>query len=607
MVEPACDVRVIEGPSLLGEDAVIALRFAEGSGAAIDPAAIARWREISRRAGLPGPELPARNVTPAVLAAVTLGFLTAAIAGRSAGSVRSRRPGDGSEELHVPGLPAALARRAVETALAIVRLAGLPSAPATGADAIADAVTDLRREHAAAVAAPDDHVFAALVAASTAAGIPWRWSRLHPGTLLVGEGRAQARFDGTGSMWNPVLGALVSRDKVLAKRFLRGLGLPVAPHRVVASPEEAAAAGDALGFPIVVKPVDGSLARGVSLDVRDGAEAIEAYARAAPHGSAVMVEPYLDVPDYRAIVVDGEIVVVYRRAPPYVVGDGVTPIRALIAAHNAALATPAARFQALVATEIDADVERTLALAGRSLDTVPADGERIVLRSVPFVTRGGFAEEVTGDVHPETARLLCRVARVLRLSLAAIDFRAAAIERPWHAQRFAILEANARPVAMTEHAGRIAAAMLAAHFPDPAAGRLPCTLVLDPRAGADMDALLRAAATMAPEAGLAGPAGLHVGGIRVLAPPISPRQALDRAAEDPTASQILLWLRPTDIEAHGLGLRRIDRAFLPLQPAPGLEAATCALVRCHARRVLPLPAGTAAARMAAVLAPLTLA
>ncbi|MCC7274303.1 MAG: hypothetical protein IT561_16675 [Alphaproteobacteria bacterium] len=67
-------------------------------------------------------------------------------------------------------------------------------------------------------------------------------------------------------------------------------------------------------------------------------------------------------------------------------------------------------------------------------------------------------------------------------------------------------------------------------------------------------------------------------------------------------SRILFWLRPADVESHGLGLSTIDRALLPAQPAPGLEAAVCDLVRRHARRVDPLPDGPPAARIAAALA-----
>ncbi|MCC7273634.1 MAG: hypothetical protein IT561_13265, partial [Alphaproteobacteria bacterium] len=566
MVDIACRLRIVDGPSLLGEEAAVVLRFPREAGGAartIAPDVVVRWREICARSAIPVPAKAYQGIAAAAMVAVTLRHIARALSGRAPEPLRERRSRDGTEEFVVTGVPARLAPHAVDLAQRIVALAMQPSPPASTADQVAAAAAALRTDRFEdAPVRPSDPSMAALVAECERVGVPWRPSRIHPGGLLCGEGRFQARFEGTGSLSRPAFGMVVTRDKILTKRYLAGLGLPVATHRVVTSPEEAAAAGERLGFPVVVKPTDGTFSRGVVLDVRDGEEARAAYAHAALHGSGVLVEPYLDIPDFRAMVAAGEAIIVHRRRPPYVVGDGIAPVRALIAAHNRDLAAGRALFAAGIPVAIDEDVERTLGRTGRALDTVPAAGERVELRLLPIRGLGGYAEEVTAQVHPDTMRLFGRVAAVLGLALVAIDFRTTDIARPWHVQRFAILEANVRPGIADIDAGRVARAVIAAEFPDPAASRLPRVVAIDARARSDADPLLRAQAALAPGVAFAGAGGLHLGGVRVLAPPVSPRHALDRAAEDPTVSRILFWLRPADVESHGLGLSTIDRALL---------------------------------------------
>lgn len=84
--------------------------------------------------------------------------------------------------------------------------------------------------------------------------------------------------------------------EVAAKAALAAFGLPVPAGRVCRSEDEAAAAGAAIGFPVVAKVAGDRLLHkseegGVLLDLRDEAALRAAWRTLAPKGDAVLVEP----------------------------------------------------------------------------------------------------------------------------------------------------------------------------------------------------------------------------------------------------------------------------------------------------------------------------
>lgn len=95
------------------------------------------------------------------------------------------------------------------------------------------------------------------------------------------------------------------RDKRRQRRALRAAGFAVPDFASARSPGEAVAAALAIGFPVVVKPADGTGSRGVRL-CRDGAEVCDHVAtllqtrrdeRGQPAIPAVLVEEYVIGPE----------------------------------------------------------------------------------------------------------------------------------------------------------------------------------------------------------------------------------------------------------------------------------------------------------------------
>ncbi len=88
--------------------------------------------------------------------------------------------------------------------------------------------------------------------------------------------------------------------------------------------EDAVEAAGYIGFPVVVKPVDGNHGRGVSVNLTTDAEVADAFEIAVDEGSGVVVESMILGDDHRLLVIDGKLVAAARRMPGHVVGDGRT-------------------------------------------------------------------------------------------------------------------------------------------------------------------------------------------------------------------------------------------------------------------------------------------
>ena len=98
--------------------------------------------------------------------------------------------------------------------------------------------------------------------------------------VQFGHGVHQQRIRATMTSQTSAIGVDVASDKSLTNRLLDSAGLPVPRADVVDTEDGAVAAAKRLGFPCVVKPLDGNHGRGVHLDLRS-----EEAVRAAFHGA----------------------------------------------------------------------------------------------------------------------------------------------------------------------------------------------------------------------------------------------------------------------------------------------------------------------------------
>ena len=162
---------------------------------------------------------------------------------------------------------------------------------------------------------------ASLVRAAEQRGIPWL--RLNRFSLVqLGYGKYSQRIQATVTSQTRQIATDLASDKEETNRLLADLGLPVPRQALVYGEEEAVQAARRVGYPVVVKPLNANHGRGVSIDLNEGHEVVNAFHNARLHSRGVIVERFIRGLDHRLLVVNGELVAASKRVPGHVVGDG---------------------------------------------------------------------------------------------------------------------------------------------------------------------------------------------------------------------------------------------------------------------------------------------
>jgi cyanophycin synthetase len=265
--------------------------------------------------------------------------------------------------------------------------------------------------------------------------------------VQFGHGIHQQRIRATMTSRTSAIGVDIASDKSLTNRLLDSAGLPVPKSVVVDNEEDAVAAARRLGYPCVVKPLDGNHGRGVHLDLRS-----EEAVRAAFNGALgqsrsgnLVVESYVTGNDYRCLVIAGKLAAVAERVPASVTGDGAHTIRELVAMANADPRRGIGHEKVLTRIKIDPAAEQLVLAQGFGLDDVPPGDTSVKLALTGNMSTGGTSIDRTIEAHPDNVEIAETAARIVGLDVAGIDFICPDISTPVRETGGAIVEVNAAP------------------------------------------------------------------------------------------------------------------------------------------------------------------
>lgn len=321
----------------------------------------------------------------------------------------------------------------------------------------------------------------AIYQAARSRGIPV--SRIGQENLLaLGWGCRQQRMWTTISGKTGMLATDLACDKDLTKQILADAGLPVPEGQVVETAEQAVQAMREIGVPVVIKPLGGNQGKGVTLEIHQAAEAERAFAIASEFDDRMVVEQFIPGRQYRLCVVNGKLIAAAERIPAYVLGDGQSTIQQLVEQVNRDPQRGDGHEKPLTKIKIDSVALITLSRQGLTPASVPAAGRTVYIRENANLSTGGTAVDVTDIVHPETARMAERAARLIGLDIAGVDLVSTDITRPLRESGM-IIEINAAPGIRMHHypaAGKprdVAAAIIDYLFPHADQGRIPVIAV----------------------------------------------------------------------------------------------------------------------------------
>ncbi|KGN38730.1 cyanophycin synthetase [Knoellia subterranea] len=287
---------------------------------------------------------------------------------------------------------------------------------------------------------------AAILEEAVSRDIPY--IRLNSASLVqLGQGVHAQRIRATMTSKTGALAVDIASDKDLTTKLLGSAGLPVPKQETVRGPNDAVAAARRVGYPVVLKPLDGNHGRGVCLDLQTDDEVREAFhvAREQSRRGNVIVESFITGKDYRCLIVGGRMQAIAERVPAHVVGDGEHTVAELVDITNSDPRRGVGHEKVLTRIKVDAAAEQLVHDQGFAMDEVPPQGTMVKLALTGNMSTGGISVDRTFDAHPDNVEIAEEAARMVGLDVAGIDFICPDIASPVRETGGAICEVNAAP------------------------------------------------------------------------------------------------------------------------------------------------------------------
>ena len=272
------------------------------------------------------------------------------------------------------------------------------------------------------------------------------WIRLGKNSLVqLGYGIHQQRFQATITGNTSSIAVDIACNKELTKKMLDEAAIPVPKGGLVYSIDELESTITKIGYPIVLKPLDGNHGRGQSINVNDWDTAVKGFELAQQISSRVIVERFITGYDFRVLVVNHKMVAAARRMPANVVGDGERTISQLIDIENKDPRRGYGHENMLTEIVVDSSTLDLLEKNGYHLESVPQKGEIVFLKSTANLSTGGTSSDVTDMIHPDNITMCERISKIIGLDVCGIDIMAENLTQPLKETGGCILEVNAAP------------------------------------------------------------------------------------------------------------------------------------------------------------------
>ncbi|WP_445452550.1 cyanophycin synthetase [Flavobacterium sp. 25HG05S-40] len=283
-----------------------------------------------------------------------------------------------------------------------------------------------------------------IVEEAVARDIPW--IRLGTNSLVqLGYGINQMRFQATITCKTSSIAVDIACNKEQTKKMLDAASIPVANGGIVVDEEDLDQVIRKIGYPIVIKPLDGNHGKGASINVKNREDAVAGLEYAKKYSHRVIVEKFITGFDFRVLVIDNKLVAAAKREPAHIKGDGTHTIQQLIEETNKDPRRGYGHENVLTQIDVDRDTTDLLEKLNYTLETVPKKDEVVYLKSTANLSTGGTSIDVTDMMHPENIFLCERISRVIGLDVCGVDIMAENLTQPLKENGGCILEVNAAP------------------------------------------------------------------------------------------------------------------------------------------------------------------
>ena len=275
-------------------------------------------------------------------------------------------------------------------------------------------------------------------------GIPY--IRLNKSSLVqLGYGVNQQRIRATIAGTTSCIAVDIAGDKEDTKNLLESAEIPVPKGRIIRDEHELAEAIEKVGYPCVLKPISGNHGKGATTNITTWEQAQSALEAAQKYGRLVICEKFITGFDFRVLVINYKFVCAALRTPASVTGDGEHTIQWLIDETNKDERRGYGHEKVLTQIKVDAFTQKMLDEKGYTLETVPTEGELVILKPTANLSTGGTSTDITDEVHPSNIFMAERIAKIIGLDICGIDIMAPNLKVPITENGGAVLEVNAAP------------------------------------------------------------------------------------------------------------------------------------------------------------------
>jgi D-alanine-D-alanine ligase-like ATP-grasp enzyme/acylphosphatase len=216
----------------------------------------------------------------------------------------------------------------------------------------------------------------------------------------------------------------VCKSKELTKQALTKAGVPVPKGRNFSAEddiEEMLVYAKTIEFPLVAKPTNGSLGRGVFVNIQD-IESLKktlVYIREELKYDDIIVEQHVQGKECRIYVIEDQVIGAANRIPANIIGDGTSTVKELIELKNKQRKKNPSLSKRLI--KIDDEALRLIEEAGHTLESVPKEGEQIFLREKSNLSAGGDPVDFTPYLTTRTKAIAVNAAKAVGLAHCGLD------------------------------------------------------------------------------------------------------------------------------------------------------------------------------------------
>ncbi|MGB5780693.1 MAG: cyanophycin synthetase [Eudoraea sp.] len=400
-------------------------------------------------------------------------------------------------------------------------------------------------------------------------GIPW--IRLNKYSLVqLGYGANQKRIQATVTSETSSIGVELACDKEDTKYLLEQAEVEVPRGDIISRESGLEDACRYVGYPLVIKPIDGNHGRGITVDINNYEDALEAFNIAKEVSRRVIVEKYITGEDYRLLVINNNFVAAAKRTPAHVVGDGKSTIEELVEEVNKDPRRGYGHEKVLTAITINDLTKTIIADAGYTVGSVLKEGERLILKDTANLSTGGTAEDVTDIVHPANVSMAERISKIIDLDICGIDVMTSDISQPLSDTGGAVLEVNAGPgfrmhLAPTSGLPRnVAAPVVDKLFPQKGdTGRIPIVAITGTNGKTTTSRLIAHIAKMnGQRVGYTTSDGVYIQNRMLMKGDCTGPASAEFVLKDPTVNFAVLECARGGLLRAGLGFKKCDVAIV---------------------------------------------